>query len=164
MTTRRINAILWTAAATMSLAAAAALVMSFTVPLASPDGRASPTVSSPTTQPDSPSAMLPDMQSLEPVFNKHLRANLDASAPAAASTVANATTAPAAGQPALVLVGTIGQHLAMIRTPDGVVAVKGVGEQVAGADVLAIRPTQVDLRIAGRTVTLQQPVESDDTR
>lgn len=65
----------------------------------------------------------------------------------------------------LTLVGTVGESVALIRGPDGTVALVEVGDDVEGADVIAIRQQQVDLRQGGRLVRLQKaspPAESPD--
>jgi hypothetical protein len=47
----------------------------------------------------------------------------------------------------------------MIRTAGGAVEVKGVGEQAGGAKILAVRPSQVDIEVAGERRTLVKPRE-----
>jgi hypothetical protein len=161
MNTRQLNIAIWATAAVLACGAVAVLAIGLFAPLQSPgadsaSGAGAPAASQPA------SAAMPSMGSLDAVLNRRLRVALTDAPAAAAAAIAPATPA-AAASPALVLVGTIGQSLAMIRTADGTVAVKGVGEQVDGADVLAIRPTQIDVRIGGKTVTLEKRVETNDT-
>jgi hypothetical protein len=62
----------------------------------------------------------------------------------------------------LALVGTIGNSLALIKGPDGTVAMIEPGDDVNGAPVLAIRPSEVDLRISGKITTLRMATPPDD--
>ena len=81
----------------------------------------------------------------------------DAKSPEA---IAAQATAAAGLMPPITLVGTVGTSLAMLRGPDGVVSVLSVGDQLAGAQVLAIRPAQIDVRFNSRTLTLDKPKET----
>jgi hypothetical protein len=56
-----------------------------------------------------------------------------------------------------VLVGTIGDSLAMFRMPDGSIALKGIGDDLEGSSVIAIRPDQVDLQSNGKRTTVSKP-------
>jgi hypothetical protein len=59
-----------------------------------------------------------------------------------------------------VLVGTIGNSVALVRTgAGGAIEVKGVGEQVNGAKIVAIRPMQVDVEVGGARMTIVKPRE-----
>lgn len=160
MTTRQINTILWTAAGITGVAALIALIAFAALPIRS-SALSHPDPTSHLSGPRVAPAGLPAIESFEPIASRPLRPPLnDAVAAAPAPTMAPASAAAVA--PQLALVGTIGTSLAMIKTADGTVSLRSVGEQIAGADVLAIRPTQVDLRIAGRTVTLEKPAELID--
>ncbi|HZK82385.1 MAG TPA: hypothetical protein VFC46_14990, partial [Humisphaera sp.] len=74
--------------------------------------------------------------------------------------IAAQATAAAGLMPPVTLVGTVGTSLAMLRGPDGVISVLSVGDQLAGAQVLAIRPAQIDVRFNSRTLTLDKPKEA----
>jgi hypothetical protein len=73
--------------------------------------------------------------------------------------VADTAAAPAGPGGPFVLIGTIGDSLAMIRTSAGVVEIKGLGELANGARILAIRPSQVDVEVAGQRLTIAKPRE-----
>jgi hypothetical protein len=103
---------------------------------------------------------LPPVDSFSPLFSRSLQAS---TADAVAAVPAAADTAQAAVPVSqLELVGTIGNSVALIKGPDGTVAMVEVGDDVNGAPVLAIRPSQVDLRISGKTTTLQKSPPPDD--
>jgi hypothetical protein len=160
MITRQLNMFLWTSTAVLSCGAVAVLTFGLFAPL-QPAAPASTSTAGSTIASQRTGTDLPPLDSFNEIFKRPLRVALTdapAAAPVPTSVSAPATAAP----PPLVLVGTIGQSLAMIRTADGNIAVKGVGEHVGEADVLAIRPTQVDIRIGGKTVTLEKPVETND--
>jgi len=145
----------------LTAGAGAVLAVGFLTPLPSPANDVASEVRATTTPQHAGDNQLPPVDSFDAAFKRPLRVALTDTAPT--TMTPTAPVAPsAAAPPPLVLVGTIGQSLAMIRTADGTVAVKGVGEQVGGADVLAIRPTQVDVRIGGKTVTLEKPVETEE--
>jgi len=162
MSARQLNTILWSLATLLACAALGVLAIGVLMPL-QPSPAATATSVGKAAAAGANTTAIPSVESFEPVLNRSLRIALNDAGPAAARAApaaAPATTAPA---PSLVLVGTIGKSLAMIKTPDGNVALAGVGEQINGADVLAIRPTQVDVRIGGKTVTLEIPAETNDT-
>ncbi len=73
--------------------------------------------------------------------------------------VADVAAAPAGVGGPFVLIGTIGDSLAMVRTSSGVVETKGVGELVNGAKIVAIRTAQVDVEIGGQRMTIAKPRE-----
>jgi hypothetical protein len=92
----------------------------------------------------------------ESIWRLNLRKSLT-DAPASAP-IADASTTPVAaaagsGGP-FVLIGTIGDSLAMIRTAAGAVELKGLGEIVNGAKIVAIRPAQVDVESDGQRTTV----------
>src|SRR5437879_6357054 len=131
MITRQLNMFLWTSAAVPSCGAVAVLAFGLFSPLQPGAAAATSTTGSKNTS-QRAATELPPMDSFDGIFKRPLRVALT-DAPAAAP-VANAPSAPATAAPSpLVLVGTIGQSLAMIRTADGTIAVKGVGERVGEA-------------------------------
>jgi hypothetical protein len=169
MNTRQLNFSLQAISTILAIASASVLIIGFALPLRPLPSDAAPAVivsqNGGPTQSATAGADLPTVNSFDSIFNHPLRvAVTDVPAPstAAAHPGAVAAETPASPTQQLVLVGTIGSSLAMIRTPDGNVAVKGVGEEIAGAIVLAIRPSNIDLRIGGKTVTLEKPPETND--
>jgi hypothetical protein len=95
----------------------------------------------------------------EPIWRLHLGKSL-ADAAAAAPVMEN-SAAPAVAGPSgpFVLIGTIGDSLALVRTSAGVVETRGVGELVNGAKIVAIRTAQVDVEVEGRRMTIAKPRE-----
>jgi hypothetical protein len=98
----------------------------------------------------------PTLASFEKIASRKLRAPLTDTA-AAPGSVPGTTTVAQQSDSAPVLVGTIGDSLAMFRMPDGSISLKGVGDKLDGADVVAIRPEQVDLLSNGKRFTLAKP-------
>jgi hypothetical protein len=93
----------------------------------------------------------------EPIWRLNLRkSQSDASI---APPVADTAAMPAGPGGPFVLIGTIGDSLAMIRTSTGVVEIKGLGELANGAKIVAIRPAQVDVEVAGQRLTITKPHE-----
>lgn len=99
----------------------------------------------------SPPSISPQLTSLD----RPLRSAMSDAAPMATN---QGTTPSAESQPAapFVLVGTIGESLAMFRMVDGSISIKGVGEQINGDSVVAIRPAEADLNINGNRTTLKK--------
>ena len=63
----------------------------------------------------------------------------------------------------IALDGTIGGVLAILRGPDGSEALGEIGDDVNGAVIVAIRPSEVDLRDpSGSIITIRRPAESGD--
>jgi hypothetical protein len=92
----------------------------------------------------------------ESIWRLNLRKSLTdapASAPLADATTTPVAVVPGSGGP-FVLIGTIGDSLAMIRTASGAVELKGLGEIVNGAKIVAIRPAQVDVESDGQRTTV----------
>ncbi|HEY7115773.1 MAG TPA: hypothetical protein VH475_04250 [Tepidisphaeraceae bacterium] len=154
MNLRQTSLALWTAATAFAGAAVAALILGLLLPVqfssehdARSDRRTA--VSSRTSNDAIP------LDAFESIWALDLRKPLTESASA---TTATASTAATDAGP-FVLVGTIGDSLAMIRTASGAVEVKAVGEQVNGVKILAIRPSQIDVEIAGQRKTFIRPRE-----
>jgi hypothetical protein len=151
MNSRQTNSVLWTAAAMLAIGAVACASLTVLWPLervanADRDARVSPS-----TRP----ASLPPLESLQAAANVPLRR----AATVATTQAITASSISASDMPPFTLAGTIGTSLALLRTPAGQIELKAVGEDAMGAKVLAIRPSQVDVRFNGRSVTLQRPKE-----
>lgn len=102
------------------------------------------------------------VEAFERIVGMKLRKPLDGAMAATTTNPAmvEQNPGPAAGGGApFALVGTIGESLAMIQTASGV-EVKAVGESANGARIVAIRPSQVDVEVAGGArVTITKPRE-----
>jgi hypothetical protein len=99
------------------------------------------------------------LDALERVTGLDLRKPLTGAAGATASAPA-AEPVPMAGAGApFVLVGTIGESLALVQTAAGAVELKGVGDQANGAKIVAIRPQQVEVEVGGARMTIAKPRE-----
>jgi hypothetical protein len=155
MTSRQINLALWTSAAIVGIAAAAVAFLGLWMLPASTAG--GPGALKPITSAAAPgaSATLPALDSFEPIWPKRIRRPLTDGAVVSASPAAVTPTAGQSSFPAT-LVGTIGTSLAMLQMPDGSIALKGVGDEVAGAEILAIRTAAIDVRYGGRAITLNK--------
>lgn len=101
------------------------------------------------------------LASFEPIFYLQLRRNL-AEMPAVATNKTPSITANNANPSNLpiTLVGTIGDSIALIQAGADIQAI-AVGETSAGAKVLAIRPSQIDIEYAGQKITLNKPKSED---
>ena len=99
----------------------------------------------------------PVPETFEQIASRNFRASPN-DGPAVVKTAGRAPNAAALSPSAPVLVGTIGDSLAMFRMPDGTIALKGVGDDVEGATVIAIHPERVELQSNGvrRTVSIQK--------
>jgi hypothetical protein len=156
---RKTNLTLRSLTATFVAGAAIAAVLGLVLPVDvappdSPDSRRTARAASSTSP-----AGLAALESFEPVMALHLRRPLtDTPSATATQPGESGTMAAGAGGP-FVLLGTIGDSLAMIRTSSGLVEVKAVGEQAGGARIVAIRPSQVDIDVAGERRTLVKPRE-----
>jgi hypothetical protein len=109
------------------------------------------------------SQQLPPVDSFAPIFSRSLQASGTVSGDAAAAQADSQANAPAAPVAQLELVGTIGDSLALIQGPDGTVAIVEPGDDVNGSPVMAIRPSEVDLRINGKVTTLRKAPAPDDS-
>lgn len=149
MTSRQINLSLWAASAILCACAIAAVAWTIFNPL---QGEPLPVSAraTPTTQ---PTAMvnLPSPSDMDPILDKPLRHSL-----ASSSAAAIATTQQNSNDPPLVLVGTIGNSLAMLKTRDGRIELKSVGESISGLTILAIAPSKIEGRYNGRVIQLEK--------
>src|SRR2546421_591419 len=149
MTSRRINLFLWTGSVLLCTLAAGAVAWTILNPI-QPETVSQSTHTVPTTN---PTAMvnLPSLSDLQPFLDKPLRHNF----------IGTTQTSVAAAQqnsaePPLTLVGTIGNSLAMLKTRDGKIELKGVGESISGFTILSITPAKVEARYNGRTISLDK--------
>lgn len=166
MSTRRINLCLQLTAAVLALVAVLSLVAGLMVPVDAA------TVSVPvqrTVTATSKPASAPTVESFAPVFARSFQAPPATATPTAvaAGTPAVPAAAPPPPDPVipvarLTLVGTLGESQALIRGPDGTVAIVEPGDDLEGATVLTIRPSQVDVRQNGKVLTLRKPPPPDD--
>jgi hypothetical protein len=157
MTRRRTNSLLYGGAA--ALGAAAVVVVVFSVaPLeseaTSPRGvRVTPVAALATTHPASEVA---DLAALEPVLSRPLRGPAASVAHIAPPTEAHAPPPPVAAA-GLTLVGTIGDSTALLRGSEGTWSRDRSGSAWGGAEVIAVRGGEAQVRIAGgRVVTLRK--------
>jgi hypothetical protein len=155
MNVRQVNSTLWLATAVCAALAVLSLALGLAMPL---DDSSQETSAGRKQQPTTKgqAAGSPTLDSFEKIASRTLRSPLTDSAPAPGS-VAGGMTIAQQSDSAPVLVGTIGDSLAMFRMPDGSISLKGVGDKLDGADVVAIRPEQVDMLVAGRQFTLAKP-------
>jgi hypothetical protein len=152
MQSRRINSILWMLAAALATGAAVTLALGALLPL-----EIDPTSAETATRPNgrqSATAPAPELAAFETILQKPLRQSLTDS-----PTSMPAEAATPSGQ--ITLAGTIGISLALLRRADGSIEVKAVGETIDGAEVLAVRPGEVELRSGGETMTLRKPKETE---
>ena len=157
MTPRQINSAMKTGAAAQGVAAVACLALSSLLPLNAGRSAAEQSAAHASAAAVKLPASLPPLESFKSIVSAPLRKSLlDDGQPAQAPVAAPAAPAASPQQAQIKLVGTIGDSLAMLRCADGTVAVRGVGAEVDGAVVVAIRPSQVDLRIAGKDVTIEK--------
>ena len=154
MNVRTVNLGLWTLTAALAVAAMVCAALGVFTPVEigseSSDKRGRGAASSQASMGSQFS-----LADFESIWRLNLRKSL-ADAPVSAP-VADAGTSPVTaggtGGP-FVLIGTIGDSLAMIRTSSGAVELKGLGETVNGARILAIRPAQVDVETQGQRSTI----------
>jgi hypothetical protein len=159
VTPRQINFGLWTATVLISAGTVAALIVGTRTTAVDPEGDvfATSTVHSASRAQD-------DLERYEPIWSRSLR-GFDAVAVQTTQPIAQPASAVATTEPIampLTLVGTVGHSLALLRTSDGVVEVRGVGEKFAGAEVVSVEPSRVQVRFNGKVVTLTKPRPAGD--
>jgi len=116
--------------------------------------------SSEASRPTVTESTLPSVASLEPLWGLRLRGDV-APAPAFQQPARLASdVAPAAQGIPVSLVGTIGDSLAILRQESGQVDVRAAGENVAGVEVLDVRPARVRVRYNGMEQTLEKPPDA----
>jgi len=165
MNARQINLMLWIVATALAVGAVAGLLFAVAAPLETAEvPGVGKRVETPATKPTANSD-LPSLAELEHVWGVNLRQNLgEAAPPPAAVATQQQATMPAAADASVPvsLVGTIGDSIAMLKTPNNAVEVCAVGETSAnGVTVVAVRPAEVDVRFNGRVVTLAKPKEAE---
>jgi hypothetical protein len=170
MNTRRTNLTLWATAAVLGCAAVGVLAAGVLLPPEADRANDAGVERQPrpASRPTAVAAGLPPLALFEPVWTARLRQPLPAVDPSAAAAAAKPTAARVAAPPVapppppVALVGTIGDTVAILRVPDGSVEVRGVGEAVAGAVVVAIRRAEADLRYNGQIVTLRRDPDAPE--
>ena len=159
MTPRRINLALKSLAAALVVSAGISLAAALLLPLdeaTSVDSASSRAM--PTTNP----ASTRSLESFARAWTAPLRQSLDdlPPSPDRPTLASQNPTGGVANAGPVALVGTIGESLAMLRTPDGTVSLKAVGESAAGVEIVAIRPSEVDVRVNGLLTTLRKPADA----
>src|SRR5688500_12017105 len=104
---------------------------------------------------------MPDLPVFKPIFAAVVRP-MPADAPPDPAGVADVPApapAPSTAVPALTLVGTIGQSLAMLRNARGEVELKAVGDTAGDATVTSIQTSRVEMRQNGQSIVLEKPNE-----
>ena len=142
---------LWTCAVALIALAAGAVAWTFLNPVERDSWVQSVGPSIPTTNPTAAPG-LPSLADVQAILDKPLRHNLTGEATATNAAIAAANS----NDPPLTLVGTIGNSLAMLRTRDGKIELKAVGESVAGMTVVTISPSRVEMRYNGRLISLDK--------
>jgi hypothetical protein len=167
LSTRRINLCLQLTAAVLAAAAVVSLVAGLMMPV---ETAAIATPASRPVQANAGMASSVTFESLGPVFSRSFRAPVPTTEAAATAAAENAPAAkpptpppePVTPVAALTLVGTIGDSLALIRGPDGSVVIVEPNDNLEGTAILAIRPSQVDVRQNGKNSTLRKLPPPDD--
>jgi len=153
MQSRRINSILWMLAAALATGAAVTLALGTLLPLeidpTSGEAAARANIRQSATAPAT------ELAAFETILVKPLRQSLTDSP----TTMPTEVGTPSGG--ALTLAGTIGNSLALLRRADGSIEVKAVGETIDGAEVLAVRPGEVELRSGEEKMVLRKPKEPE---
>ena len=159
MSIRRVNALLWGAAAVMCAAAVGVVVLGIITPVGRDDG-APVAAAGAATRPTMLPATEPSLAAYQRIWELKLRPPLNAAvSQPAGPVVAAAKAGPQSSGLSVTLVGTVGNTVAMLKMPNGDVQVKRVGETAAGAKLVAVRPAQADLQVDGRVVTLRKVKE-----
>src|SRR4051812_30844796 len=158
MTVQRVNLLFRLSAIAMLAGGAVALAVALLVPIRTESADASPA-----TQPSNIKsiAAVPPLDQFEPVFRASLRGRdlSSASATRAAATINSA--------PGLILIGTVGDRIALLQNGNGEAEVRAVGERITdGDELIAVRPGEADLRrkaagaVNDEIVTIRKPAES----
>jgi hypothetical protein len=153
----RINQLLYTTAAILVAGGAIVVALGGLLPLDAGPSTSAQDASRPTVS----ESALPSFASLEPIWDLKLCGEL-APAPASPQQPARlaADVAPATQGVPVSLVGTIGDSLAILRQESGQVDVRAAGENVAGVEVLDVRPARVRVRYNGQELTLEKPLDA----
>ncbi|MDB5324244.1 MAG: hypothetical protein JWN40_5875 [Phycisphaerales bacterium] len=151
MNVRKVNLGLWTLAAGLAAGAIVCAGLGVLTPVeVDSDSRGIGRRAAATSQGSVDSQL--SLAEFEPIWRLSLRKSLS-DAPVTAP-ISEMTATPAGPGGPFVLIGTIGDSLAMIRTSSGIVEIKGLGELANGAKIVAIRTAQVDVEVAGQRLTI----------
>jgi hypothetical protein len=156
---RRINSMLWLATASCLAVGAVSLVAGVLLPfeVGASDRSVDVRLRPQSTRESTKAAAL---ASFDQIASRKLRAPL-ADMPAASAPAGVSAAGVQQNRAGPVLVGTIGESLAMFRMPDGTIALKGVGDTLDGADVVSIHQEQVEMRSNGKRVTFTKPKNAE---
>lgn len=161
MNVRKVNLTLWSLTTVLAGAAVLCAAWGLLMPVEVEVDRAATSRNVPATSQASPDTQFA-LDAFAPIWSLTLRKPLDDTTSSTTQKPDPATSAPTAtagAGGAFALVGTIGETLAMIRTPDGQIEIKSVGELANGAKILAIRPLQVDVEVNGERMTIAKARE-----
>ena len=162
MNAKQTNTMLWTAAVAVGVCAIGGLIYGFVWPL--DRGNISTAVAGKLAVNPTTTSTLPPLAAFEKIWNTPLRQALGDPAPAlpvtpvAVTPISNPATVDPSGVP-VSLIGTIGESLALFKTVTNVVEVCAVGDSFNGVTVIAVRPSEVDVRFNGQIVKLSKPAE-----
>lgn len=157
MSPQRINLALRAAAVVMMAAAPLVLAAGFLLPLASADVEPRTTRAATTVPAGGNATAGASIDSFGDTVTRRLRPPLgDAGAPLPPAETSAAAPPPTVPVDRLQLVGTIGSAMALIKGPNGMVAIVQMGDDVEGALVVAIRDRQIDLRQGDRLIRLEK--------
>lgn len=153
MTPRTLNTLLWTGAVTCVAGAALAVAVAVISPVndVAPRSEHLRGAFATTRAVESSAAQFV----LDDVWSRPLRAPLGDEL---VLTSHPPPSQPATGMPQITLLGTIGHSVALLETA-GAVEAASVGDTVSGAQVLTIRPANVQLRYNDQLFTLTKPAE-----
>lgn len=156
MNASRVKLLLWSAAAVMSLGAAAAVVAAFVLPLDVPAPAARATAG-PAKASSAPQAVA-SLDAYKAVWDLKLRRPLVDAAPVVpVVTPAQVATNRIIARPAVRLAGTVvdgSRPRGLFVTGNGKVELRAAGEKVAGADVVQVDDKGATLSSAGQTFRL----------
>lgn len=159
MNVRKVNLSLWTLTAVVCAGGLATAGLAIFAPVeVTYDAPSGPRKAAAASQ-ASPDAQMP-LDGFAAAWTLNLRKPLTDSGGATAEnnqTENPATVVDVSGAP-FVLLGTIGDSVAMVQTAAGV-EIKSVGELANGAKIVAIRPWQVDIEVGGQRRTIVKPRE-----
>ena len=155
LTVRQINLALWVAAACLCGLAIAILVLGLMFRVDKPESIEAD--SGPQRRPVAKRlALIPPLESFDAVLARPLRRPLID--PVATAQPVQPAVAPQMMQ--MTLAGTIGNSLAMLRTLDGQIYARGVGDVLNGVQIVAIHSGSVDVRFRGVPLTLTKPKDA----
>jgi hypothetical protein len=160
MTAKQLNMFLWILTAIFAISAAAVLLYAPLAPI-NHDMAIGASIDQPSTQ-SVASSRIPPPAAFDEIVRSTYRQPLGDPAPQSpepTAPVASATPGTAASGLPVTLVGTVGNSLAMLKTLTNTVEVCAVGEMLYGVTVVAVRPSEVEVKFNGQTLTLSTPTE-----